>query len=163
MRTALWSLALAACAPSAAAPPEGCEADVEIGTGVVAFEPLEEGMDFEFVHGNQGGYHLPLAARTCDVDDPGFARFVARLEDTDEVVCDVPLSRAWTGDGACCEVMLDIVGYLSAPRTSTGYTPNYTPFDPASIDGRSVVITAQVTDGAEDVHEASVAVVVHQP
>ena len=36
---------------------------IELGTGVVAFEPLPDGSDIELVAGPQGGWHLDLALR----------------------------------------------------------------------------------------------------
>ena len=39
-------------------------AEVELGTGEIAFEPISEGQDLELIRGPQGGYHFLVSIRT---------------------------------------------------------------------------------------------------
>lgn len=164
MKAGLWALVLIGC--PAAEPPGAevpCGAELAVGTGTIRFQALSEGDDLEFVHGPQGGYHLPLAVRTCRIEDPGMVRLVATLAATGEVVSEVLLSRAWTADGDCCAVLLDVTGYLTAPRADTGVYANYEPFDPAMIDGQHLVIDLEVTDGEGGLHASSLAIQARRP
>ena len=63
---------LLACTPTP--PPDPCAAgdtpELEIGTGEVAFEPLDDDPVMELIHGPQGGYHVlvGLSARFLSIE-----------------------------------------------------------------------------------------------
>jgi hypothetical protein len=141
-----------------------CGDPVAIGTGTSSFEALDDGGDLTFVQGNQGGYHLPLAARVCTIDDPGLVEITATVEATGEIVSNVTAEPSrWLADGDCCHVMLDVIGFLYPEPSDTGYSYYYEPFDPESIDGEVLVLALAVTDGAGERHEATVRVTAHRP
>jgi|GEM_PF-2388452 len=56
---------------SAASSTEALEPTLELGTGQLRWEPLEEGGVLELVAGPQGGWHVDVALRAADVDPDG--------------------------------------------------------------------------------------------
>ena len=46
-------------------------ARLEIGTGVVAFTPVDEGGDVELISGTQGGWHISIAFRLFELEPDG--------------------------------------------------------------------------------------------
>ncbi|MBA2319815.1 MAG: hypothetical protein H0V89_01560 [Deltaproteobacteria bacterium] len=154
MRRALCALLLAGCP---AKPDIPCGDVVAVGTGVAAFEALDD--ELRMVLGNQGGYHLPLAARVCTLDEPGLIHILAEIEGTGEIVTDTSGERLWLDDGDCCAVVLDLIGFLESPGTDTGYTR----FDPADLAGQVVRITLTITDGGGETHVDTARVTVLAP
>src|SRR5690606_15592460 len=56
------ALLLAGCGGDGPPDPEGMP-EVEIGTGMISFLPLEDGQPLDLVAGPQGGYHFHVHAR----------------------------------------------------------------------------------------------------
>lgn len=83
----LPALMLSACAsvPARTDAPDvddGVPTEIEIGTGLAAFEPLTpEVGELELVHGPQGGYHVYLSMRVHGVAPATFGWRVTRLSD----------------------------------------------------------------------------------
>lgn len=64
---------------------------IEIGTGELDFEPIQDGQDLEFILGPQGGYHFLASMRVTGID-PG-----TRTDLTDPRNPTTEF-RAWVGD-----------------------------------------------------------------
>jgi hypothetical protein len=64
---ALFALFFAGCA-SEVAPAEEAPSEVELGTGVSRFEPIEDGLEVPLVAGAQGGHHVWVSVRASGLD-----------------------------------------------------------------------------------------------
>jgi hypothetical protein len=129
MRSSALGLVLVACHgpdPERDPPPRPtadtsvpCEGlGLELGTGILEFAPLEPGQTLDMVYGQQGGYHLPLAARACGVGESGLFHFTG-TRSNGETIVNVALSRLWVPEDSCCSVALDVLGYIFLPGYST--------------------------------------------
>ena len=56
-------LLLIACSP--------VEPSLTLGTGLTAFQPLEDGDEVALIYGPQGGWHVDVALRTTGIDADG--------------------------------------------------------------------------------------------
>jgi hypothetical protein len=118
-------------APEPGLPPDpdgvGDAPVVELGTGVMAFEPLEEGAVLELVAGLQGGWHLDVATRLNRLGPEGvLLSYEARSETAERVsfVTQTTLrTRSVIADGDAWQrvgdrVVLDITGPSDVVGTS---------------------------------------------
>jgi hypothetical protein len=114
-----------------------CEAQgLALGTGVLDFVPLQEGQTLDMIHGQQGGYHLPLAARACGVGETGMFHFTGTTS-SGETIVNVSLSRLWVPEDSCCSVALDVLGYI--------FLYDYT-VSPPELAGEALQLSLQVDD-----------------
>lgn len=91
MRGLAWALGgLLGCAEGSTDP---CESEIaptlEVGTGEVAFEPLETGGELRFIAGPQGGYHVFVSLIATGIT-PG----TGSLAEPDDPVVTVDLSSS---------------------------------------------------------------------
>jgi hypothetical protein len=88
-------------------------AGLELGTGVLSFESAADGDEMVMVFGQQGGYHLPLAIRSCGTDgESAHSQIEGVVASTADVVVDVTLDHGWVPDAQGCRIALDVKGFL---------------------------------------------------
>jgi hypothetical protein len=133
---------------------EQCEAPgLELGTGVLEFAPLQEGQTLAMIHGQQGGYHLPLAARACGVGETGLFHFLG-TRSNGEAIVNVSLSRLWVPEDSCCSVALDVLGYI--------FPYDYT-ISPPELAGEALQLHLEVDDFQGSVLSDEVQIVMGPP
>ncbi|MBX2800796.1 MAG: hypothetical protein KTR31_24150 [Myxococcales bacterium] len=135
-------------------PAPTCSASVQLGTGIDAFEPLSAGDPLVMVFGPQGGYHLPLAVRACDLGKVARTVVVATPVGGTERVVDVTLDHLWWPESECCGVLLDLHGFL--------FLDSDPDWSPPVLDGTRVHVAIEVDDGGT-LHHDEVEVVVQAP
>ena len=130
----------------------GPEGSLELGTGELSFAPLADGDVLNMVHGEQGGYHLPLAARGCGMGESASFHYTGELM-TGEHIVDVTFSQLWAPQDECCAVALDAYGYIFL------YGYDLTPED---LPGLEIALSLLVSDGGSE-HTAQRTVVIGPP
>lgn len=136
---------------SGCGPPADCEPSLAIGTGIDLFEPLHDGDELELVFGPQGGYHLPLAVEGCGLGGDAWLVDIEAVELSEEVtVSSVRTQRLPVPEDRCCDVITDLVGFVSVPGV----------WDAGPwLDGRNLEVRVRVEDARGRVVKARLGVI----
>ncbi len=129
------------CAP-------GPDRTLVIGTGEAAFAPVTD--QVELVHGPQGGYHVYVGFDATQLDTSGFA--LGRIEGTI--------------GGETIAITQPYLDFRCNPATGTLQTWGTIliyPLTPEELDGQETVITASITDIAENVVTATLTTTIEDP
>lgn len=109
---------------------------LEIGTGETTFIPLDDGDVLDMVHGEQGGYHVPLAAHACGVGESASLHYLGLLE-TGEDIVNISIFMPWQPDETCCATILDVYGYIFLYDSS---------LSPPDLAGQSLFLDLELLD-----------------
>lgn len=120
--------------------------ELELGTGVDAFVPLEDGARVPIVCGMQGGQHAWVSLRMRHLDFSRVAvEFAITVEETGATVCEKPRGEVSVPrDG-------ELLGVLC-------FVP-----EPTGLDGRSALLRAAVEDRSGRQAESEVRIVLEGP
>lgn len=131
--------------------PDAARAQLSLGKGEVAYEPMDAGDgSIELIHGPQGGYHITLAleGRFLDSSEPSVAEIVGSIEG-EQLARSVPYVE-WRCNPEA--------GALQAWNLLLIYDAQ-----PEELDGQLTQVQATLTDAAGTVVDASAEVQIHDP
>lgn len=137
--------------------PEGCEPDpaselaaacrcavpsVEVGSGAMTFEAMEEGSPLTMVHGPQGGWHMLGSARFANLHPIVSIHYTIAIAADGTIVSDNNYRVQMVADGECGGYYPGMYGYLNVSELATvdADTP------PELLADVPLVLTMAVTD-----------------
>jgi hypothetical protein len=110
---------------------DGGTLSVEIGTGVVRYEPLSDGPAVDVISGRQGGYHVWTSVRIRDLDlDHVRIDLSTRFEDDGKLA----------GPTSAVSAPLEAVDGAHEHAGMTSFID-----DPTAVRGRRLLLRAEVT------------------
>jgi hypothetical protein len=128
--------------------PEGCEEEellVEVGTGDLEFEPLEDGAPVTMVHGPQGGWHMLGSVQVGQTEPIVRVHYTIETVETGVIIADNTYQVQLVSTGECGGYFPGMYGYLDVTDLAVGEAD--TPPELLAYDAVRMAMSVEDTRG----------------
>jgi hypothetical protein len=128
--------------------PDGCEEDellVEVGTGDLNFESLEDGSPVTMVHGPQGGWHMLGSVQVGQTEPIVRVHYIIETVETGVVIADNTYQVQLVSTGECSGYFPGMYGYLDVTDLAVGEAD--TPPELLAYDAVRMEMSVEDTQG----------------